>query len=117
MPKISRGGSWIKPLLGAREFLNGEQRFCLWLADASPVELRELMKITEIKRRIEGVKQMRLASKKIPTQKLAEIPWLFGEIRHTENPYILVPRVSSERRPYVPMVFLIKILSQPTVIK
>jgi len=99
---------WIKPVLGAREFLNNGKRYCLWLVDIGVRELKELMKIPEIKRRIEGVKQMRLQSLKITTQKLSETPWLFGEIRHIEQDYILVPSVSSARREYVPMGFFDK---------
>lgn len=97
---------WIKPALGAREFLNAGKRHCLWLADSSVKQRRELIQIPEIKRRIEGVRQMRLDSPKNQTQQLAETPWLFGEIRHSKNStYILVPSVSSERRDYVPMGF------------
>lgn len=98
---------WIKPILGSDEFLNNGERYCLWLVNASTKELRDLMQIPEIKQRIENVKQMRLASKKAATRKKSETPWLFDEIRQpTEGTYILLPRVSSERRPYVPMAFL-----------
>jgi hypothetical protein len=98
---------WIKPVLGAREFLNNKKRYCLWLVDVSTHELRELMKITEIKRRIEGVKQMRLNSPDKGANKLAEIPWKFRDTR-VPNTYILVPKVSSSRREYVPMGFFDK---------
>ena len=101
-------GKWIKPVLGAREFLNNGERYCLWLVDASTRELRELMNIAEINNRIQNVKGFRLSSNRLATQSLAETPWLFGEIRHPENSYILVPRVSSERREYVPMGFFDK---------
>lgn len=98
---------WIKPILGAQEFLNNQKRYCLWLADASTRDLRELMQLPEIAARIEGVKQMRSASNRASTQRLAEIPWQFGEVRQPkEGTYILVPRVSSERRSYVPVGFL-----------
>jgi len=98
---------WIKPILGAREFLNNGERYCLWLVDASVRELKELMKIPEIKRRIEGVKDMRLNSTDKGTQEKANTPWLFRESNVPET-YILVPRVSSERRDYVPMGFFDK---------
>jgi hypothetical protein len=65
---------WIKPILGAREFINNKKRYCLWLVDASTHELRELMKITEIKRRISAVKEWRLNSS---IKKLAETPYKF----------------------------------------
>lgn len=97
--------AWIKPILGSQEFLNNGERYCLWLADATTKELRDLMQIPEIKARIEGVKQMRLASPDKGANKLAETPWRFRDTR-TPDTYILVPRVSSERRPYVPMGFL-----------
>ena len=103
-PKLDK---WIKPVLGAREFLNNGERYCLWLSDISTRELRELKKIPEIKHRVEGVKQMRLSSSDMGTQKQAETPWQFRDTR-TPNTYILVPRVSSERREYVPMGFFDK---------
>ena len=96
---------WIKPILGAQEFLNNGERYCLWLANASTKELRELMQIPEVKQRIDGVKQMRSESNRASTQKLADTPWLFGETRQPKGTYILVPRVSSERRQYVPIGF------------
>ena len=95
---------WIKPLLGAREFLNGGERYCLWLADASVKQLRELMQIPEIKARIDGVREMRLESSDSGTRDKADTPWLFRESEMPDT-YILVPSVSSERRPYVPMGF------------
>lgn len=95
---------WIKPLLGAREFLNNQDRYCLWFADASTKELRELSKITPIQERIEGVKAMRLGSSDAGTRKHAETPWRFRDTRVSPT-YILVPSVSSERRKYVPMGF------------
>jgi hypothetical protein len=64
------------------------------------------MKSPEIKNRMKAVKEMRLASQKIPTQKLAEIPYLFGEIRQTAQPYLLIPRVSSETRKFIPIGYL-----------
>ncbi len=98
---------WIKPILGSEEFLNNGERYCLWLTNANTKELSDLMEITEVKQRIENVKQMRSASKKEATRKKATTPWLFDEIRQPkEGTYILLPRVSSERRPYVPMAFL-----------
>lgn len=97
-------GIWIKQLVGAREFLNNIPRYCLWLADASTRQLAELVKLPEIKERIDGVKQMRLNSSDAGTRKQAETPWKFRDTRLADT-YILVPSVSSERRPYVPMGF------------
>lgn len=91
---------YIRPFLGADEFINNLPRYCLWLKNSTS---DDRIKSPEIKKRIEQVKIMRLASKKIPTQKRAETPYLFGEIRETNQPYLLIPRVSSEQRKFVPM--------------
>ncbi len=91
---------WIRPLLGSKEFINKIERWCLWLLDISPAELKSL---PEILKRVEMVKSYRLASNRAATKKLANIPTLFGEVRHPNANYILVPKVSSERRKYIPM--------------
>lgn len=95
---------WIKPLLGAREFINNQRRYCLWLADASTKELRELMQIPEIQERVNGVKAMRLSSSDAGTRKQADTPWKFRDTRNPKT-FLLIPRVSSERRAYVPIGF------------
>ncbi len=93
---------YIRKLIGAREFINNIPRYCLWLKDISPAELR---KMPLILKRIEAVRDMRLASNDAGTRKLAETPHLF---RETVNPdsAVVVPRVSSERRRYIPMGFI-----------
>ena len=93
---------YIKRLLGALEFINNQNRYCLWLVGADPGELNQMPLVLE---RIKGVREMRLASKKQATREKASVPMLFDEIRQPETNYILVPRVSSERRDYVPMGF------------
>ncbi len=99
---------YIRPLLGAEEFINNLPRYCLWLKDSTAQDRKTS---SEILRRMEGVKAMRLASPKLPTKKLAETPYLFGEIRQTDQPYLLIPRVSSEQRNFVPLGYF-----QPNVI-
>ena len=94
---------FIRPFLGSDEFINGIERWCLWLVDIPPVKLRAL---PEIMRRIEGVKAHRLASNRETTRDLATIPYLFGENRQPRSKYLLIPGVSSERRAYVPIGFL-----------
>lgn len=95
---------WIRQLLGAQEFLQGKERWCLWLKDAS---VEDIEGMPQVQRRVEAVRAMRSASKKVATQKIASMPHLFGEIRQPEDGhYILVPSVSSERRPYVPLGFM-----------
>lgn len=93
---------FIKKLVGSREFINNEKRYCLWLVGISPAELRTMPKVMD---RVEGVRQMRLNSTDKSTQKLANTPTLF---RETYNPdtYIIVPSVSSENRRYIPLGFL-----------
>lgn len=93
---------YIKPLISAHEFLNGKTRWCLWLKDIAPNELRGLK---EVQKRVEQVKQLRLNSTREATKKLAAYPTLFGEIRQPEKDYILIPRHSSENRKYIPMGF------------
>ena len=94
---------WIKPFMGAEEFLNDKPRWCLWLVDASPHELR---KCKSIMKRIENVKKFRINSKRIETQKLARTPTLFAEIRQPSSDYLIVPRTTSENRKYIPMDFV-----------
>jgi len=93
---------YIKPLLSAYEFLNGENRWCLWLLGADPAELKNMPKVLK---QIEIVKRHRLKSNREATKKLAVYPSLFGEIRQPSTNYILIPRHSSENRMYIPMGF------------
>jgi type I restriction-modification system DNA methylase subunit len=95
----------LRPFLGAEEFINGMERWCLWLKDASPSEIRSS---SELMRRIEAVRTMRLASKKEPTRRDAATPSLFAEIRQSDSNYLAVPEVSSERRNFIPIAFLSK---------
>ncbi len=92
---------YMKKLTGAVEFINNKKRYCLWLVNASPSELR---KMPEVMKRIEACKLDRLNGA-ADRQKLADTPTLF---RETNNPkeYIIVPRVSSENRKYIPLGFL-----------
>ena len=96
---------FIKPLVSAKEFLNGGKRWCLWLVGASPSELKSLPLVLE---RVEKVRQFRLASKRQGTVKNSATPALFGEIRDFGETFIVVPRVSSENRKYIPMGFFTK---------
>ena len=103
LAKEPAAAPWIRPFLGAEEFLHAIPRWCLWLKDCPP---GELAKLKHVKARVQMVREMRAASAKIPTQKLAASPTLFGEDRQPESNYLLVPSVSSERRAYVPVGFL-----------
>jgi hypothetical protein len=97
--------STIKTFFGAEEFINKITRYCLWLKDISPAIYKNSKIIIE---RIENIRKARLASDREATRKLAEFPSLFGEIRQPETNYLLIPRVSSERRKYIPIGFLDK---------
>ena len=101
--KYPESERFIKEFLGAEEFINNKKRFCLWLVNASPAELRRIPPIME---RIERVRKLRSESKRAATQRLAYTPMLFGEIRQPESgTYLLVPSTSSEKRRYVPLGF------------
>lgn len=94
---------WIRPYTGAEEFLNGGQRYCLWLLGANPSELRSMPTVME---RLEAVRRYRQASKAGSTQKAAATPGVFVQLAQPDVDYLLVPRVSSERRQYIPMAFV-----------
>ena len=95
---------FIREFLGAEEFINGTKRYCLWLVNASPAELR---KMPLVMKRIEAVKKMRSSSKKEATRNWAAYPYLFTENRQPESGnYLLVPSTSSENRRYIPLGFI-----------
>ena len=94
---------WIRPFLGAEEFINNKSRWCLWLADINPSELRT---IPEVYERVLSVKKHRLSSNRAATNKLANTPYLFGEIRQPSSIYLMLPRVSSELRKFIPIGYL-----------
>lgn len=93
----------IRKFVGSREFINNIDRYCLWLKDILPSELRSLPKVLE---RIEIVKKHRLASNRKATNELANTPTLFGFVSHNDKPYVIIPSVSSERRKYIPIGFM-----------
>jgi hypothetical protein len=101
-PAISE---FIRPFLGADEFINGIKRHCIWLKGASPAKYGHSKEILE---RIAAVKAHRAGSTRGATQKLADFPMLFGEIRQPDTDYLLIPRVSSEKRDYIPIGFIDK---------
>lgn len=95
---------WVRPFLGADEFINGVPRWCLWLEDIAPAQLKSL---PLVRARVEAVRTHRAASKRPATNKLAATPTLFGEIRQPVSNFLLVPSVSSEGRHFIPMGFLV----------
>jgi hypothetical protein len=95
---------FILPLISAFEFLNGKKRWCLWLVNADPSELK---KLPEVLKRVEAVRKFRLDSIAPSTQKFATTPTLFRD-RNRPETFIVVPRVSSENRLYIPFGFFDK---------
>ncbi len=98
-----RAAKYIRRLISTKEHLNGLNRWCLWLADADPAEVRKSPAVLE---RVESVRKYRLKSRRAATKALAKVPMLFGEIRQPKHEYIFVPRHSSERRDYIPLAIL-----------
>lgn len=95
--------AYLKLFIGAQEFINGEQRWCLWLQDVAPEKLPTM---PEVMRRVKAVQQYRLASKRPATRELAKTPTQFAFVSHPGKKYLLIPSVSSERRSYIPMDFM-----------
>lgn len=93
---------FIKKFYGAREFLHNEERWCLWLLDASPAELKSM---PNVMKRVQNIREFRLKSTKAATVKFADYPTRFMEIRQPTTDYILVPSHSSENRKYIPIGF------------
>ena len=98
-PQIDK---YIKKFMGATEFINNKDRYCLWLLNASPNEIRSSKFISQ---RIQNVKEFRLNSTKKATQESANTPTLFQEIRQSESTYILVPAHTGGTRKYIPIGF------------
>ena len=94
---------WIRRYVGSNEFINNIMRYCLWLKDCPPNVLR---KMPLVMKRVEGVRDFRLASKKAQTRRRADSPTLFAEDRFVDALALFVPIVSSENRRYIPMGFV-----------
>ena len=94
---------YFRKWIGSHEFINGYYRYCLWLGDCSPAEIK---KMPECYKRVKAVREFRLASKSIPTQKIADSPTRFHVENFPESNFIVIPEVSSEKRRYVPIGFL-----------
>jgi hypothetical protein len=94
---------WLRPYVGGDELISGEWRWCLWLKDAKPSEMR---KSPILKERLDRVKEGRLLSPTQSVKEFAKFPTLFTQDRQPETNYLALPEVSSENREYVPMGFL-----------
>ena len=94
---------FIKRMAGAEDFINNKLRYCLWLENASPADLRRCPLIME---RIANVREMRLNSSKEATRKFADYPTRFMECRQPQTDYLIFPRHSSEKRRYIPIGYV-----------
>ena len=96
---------YFRPFMGSEDFINGHTRWCLWLLDISPKELRSMPMVMQ---RVEAVREFRLASAKAATREYANQPTRFMEIKQPESNYLMIPATSSENRRYVPIGYLSK---------
>ncbi len=103
LSKEPQAEEWIRPFSMGDEYINGTARYCLWLKKCPPNKLREM---PEVLKRVEAVKRMRQESTKSATRDWASKPTVFTEDRQPESFYLALPRVSSERRNYIPIGFL-----------
>jgi hypothetical protein len=94
-----QAAAFVRPLLCADEYLDGRRRWCLWLVNASPREIRSCPEIIE---RVRAVRSFRLDSTKEKTRQQADTPALFGEIRQPTSPFLVIPLHTSESRNYIP---------------
>ncbi|AWL27685.1 class I SAM-dependent DNA methyltransferase [Acinetobacter defluvii] len=101
--QIPQAMKYIKKVLGSVEFIRGIDRYCIW---TDQLGYEELNKIPFFNTRFESVKQHRLSSDREATQELANTPYAFAENRYRYSSAIIMPRVSSERREYIPIGFL-----------
>lgn len=95
--------TFLKRVYGSKEYIQGLERYCLWIEDSS---ISEAKKIPEIARRIQGVRDFRSASSDAGTRQKADRPWSFREQRRAKHASIVVPKTSSELREYLPIGFL-----------
>lgn len=101
--KEPQAEKWFRPWIGSHEFINRYFRYCLWLGECPPNELR---KMPECLKRVQAVRDYRLSSPSAGTVKLADTPTRFHVENMPKGNYIVVPEVSSEKRKYIPMGFL-----------
>lgn len=92
--------AYVRRLMGSEEFINGIDRYCLWVGDS---EREDASSIPEIDARFMAAAESRLRSPKLQTQVLASVPHRFGEIRYRQEPSIVVPSISSGLREYIPI--------------
>lgn len=97
---------FIKKYIGGDQFINKIDRYCFWFADATPSELKQVLLISEIRKRADEIKKLRLKSPTISVQECSKTPLLFTQNRQPKGNFLAVPEVSSERREYIPIGFM-----------
>jgi hypothetical protein len=100
-----QGEKFLRPYMMGKDFIDRKPRWCFWLVDANPSELR---KCPVLMKHVDNVRTFRLESAKAATRKKAETPTLFDEVRECYSDYVAIPKVSSEQRRYIPMEYLSK---------
>lgn len=103
LAKEPQAEKFIRPFMMGKDFIDRKSRYCLWLVNALPQDIR---KCPEVMKRVTSVREFRLNSKKPATQRKADTPTLFDEVRDSKTNYIALPKVSSQNRRYIPMDFL-----------
>lgn len=96
---------FFKKFLGATEFLYNKSRWCLWLKNISPAEIKHVPPVLSA---IQKAKDIRNSSNSEATRKLADTPYLFGQIMQPETNYLIIPRCSSGKRKYIPIGYVTK---------
>lgn len=103
MEEYPQAKTLIKPIIGSLELIRRENRYCLWISE----ENKDFAySIQPIKERIDRCEIKRRESSRESTRRLADVPYQFGECRHRNAKLIIIPRVSSENREYIPMKFI-----------
>lgn len=103
LTKEPQAQQFLRPYMMGKDFIQRKPRYCLWLVNASPSDLKRCPAVLE---RIENVRAFRLNSQKESTRRKAETPMLFDEVRECSSDYVAIPKVSSEKRRYIPMDYL-----------
>lgn len=104
LKKADGAEKYLHPYIGAEEFIKGKERWCLWLKKCSPTDIKNSKTLYD---KVSAVREMRLASKAKTTNGYAKVPHLFAQITQPDDvDYLIIPRVSSERRIYAPIGFL-----------
>jgi len=96
---------WIREYVGGEEFINSTKRYCLWLVGIEPKAMKSMPSVMD---RVKRVQEARQNSDKARTKEWAKMPTLFSENRQPDTDYLLIPKVSSERRVYLPIGFCTK---------